>query len=88
MRTQLKQLIKVLIKNIEDYLNGKISGDDLEQCTMGLIAEDDFALLKEEVQDIIYALDSKELNELSPEDILKIKKQLQDYIENAKEDEN
>jgi hypothetical protein len=65
--------VKKLVMSIDSYLQGRISGDELEQITLGIIADDEFDHLRSEIQDAIYTLDSKELNELTRSEIQEIR---------------
>lgn len=65
--------VKKLVTSIDNYLQGRLSGAELEQITLGIIADDEFDNLRSEIQDAIYTLDSKELNELTKSEIQDIR---------------
>lgn len=72
--------ISDLIRSIDAYLNGDLDSVSLENITMSVIEDDNFDSLNDDVQELIYALDSKELNDLSKTDIQTIKTKLVTYI--------
>jgi hypothetical protein len=76
--------VEKLITQIDSYLDGKISPEDLEQFTLSLISEDQFNTLSTEIQDAIYALDSKELNTLSDTDLEMLRDELTELIKASK----
>ena len=75
--TSVTQLVEALVSQVDNYINGILTDDQLEQYTMGIIAHDDFDELPDGLQDAIYTLDNKELNNLSNQDVLKIKEEIQ-----------
>jgi hypothetical protein len=65
-----------LVSTIDSYLDGKLSDEQLVDYTMGLIASDDFVKQDERLQDLVYELDNKELNELNDSDVKRIRNEL------------
>jgi hypothetical protein len=76
----MKDVVKDLIEKIEAYLASRIDDDDLEQATMEVIVNDNFDTLDESIQDLIYTLDSKELNNLSRDQIKEIRDALKGQL--------
>jgi hypothetical protein len=69
-----------LLMGIDRYVAKTVSADDLEQCTLLLISDDAFDTLDSDLQDEIYALDSKELNDLSQNDIMQIRNIISKHV--------
>jgi hypothetical protein len=80
MVATLKEQLESLTSQIQKYLNDEITIDQLGQSTMGIIADDKFDTLDERLQDAIYTLDNNELNQLTKEDISKIKEDIEDRL--------
>jgi hypothetical protein len=78
--SKMSEEVKVLIEKIDDYLDGKIGPEELEQATMSLISDGNFDTLNRRTQDTIYTLDNKELNELSRDQIKEIRNDLEKYV--------
>lgn len=76
----ISELLDKLIADINMFLDKKISDNDLEQSTLALIASDDFDDLPEDVQDAIYTLDNKQLNDLKNKDLVTIKDTIATYV--------
>lgn len=68
--------ISDLVIKIDDYLNGKLTSEVLGQYTLAIISNDEFDTLPANIQEAIYVLDNKELNELTYEQVGKVKKEL------------
>lgn len=68
---------------LKKYIGGEINGTELSNFTLEVIAQDKFEEIDNSVQDAIYALDNKELNNLSDDEILSIKVILENYINSS-----
>lgn len=73
--------LKKLLADIDLFTNDKDHADALEQRTLSIISLDEFESLPEDIQQAVYTLDSRELNELKTAEILSIRGQITSYVQ-------
>ena len=78
----MKELLQNLLNGVGKYLTGKMSLEEIEdELTSPIIVDESGEYLPDNINDIVYKLDMWEINNWSRDDIMKMKEELQAYLQ-------
>jgi hypothetical protein len=75
--------LKELMGRIELYLEGKVSVSDLEQETLTIVTDNRFDQPPDEIQAAVYALDNKEIDDLTRDEVSEARTTIERYIKES-----